>query len=247
MRRKVAAGNWKMNFTKTETVEFLNQVKSTCNSDEKLVLFFVPAINIIPAMETIEGTNIKIGCQNMHQFEKGAYTGDVSADMLLDIGVEYVLIGHSERREYSGETDAIVNEKTVQALKKGLKPVVCVGENLEERELNITNETVNIQVKHALANVSSDDLKNVIIAYEPIWAIGTGKTATSEQANEVCAEIRNTIRLMYGEKVSEEISILYGGSVSKDNAKELFAMSDIDGGLVGGASLKPDFAEIVNA
>ncbi len=247
MRKKVAAGNWKMNFTKTETVDFLNQVKTTCNSEEKQVIFFVPALNIIPAMEIVKGSNIEIGCQNMHQLNSGAYTGDVSADMLLDIGVKYVLIGHSERRQYSGETDEIVNLKTLQALNKGLKPVVCVGENLEERELNITNETVNIQVKHALLNVTAENINDVIIAYEPIWAIGTGKTATSEQANEVCAEIRKTISAMYDAKVAENITILYGGSVSKDNAKELFAMSDIDGGLVGGASLKPDFSEIVNA
>ncbi len=247
MRKKVAAGNWKMNFNKTETVEFLGKVKDTCNSNDKLVVFFVPSINIIPALEAVKGTNIKIGCQNIHQAEKGAYTGEVSADMLLDLGVEYVLIGHSERREYFGETSETVNEKLHTALNKGLKPIVCCGENLEQREMHITNELVSAQVKIALKGVRREDLENIIIAYEPIWAIGTGKTATSEQANEVCGIIRDSINEIYDVSSAMNITVLYGGSVTKDNAKEIFAMEHIDGGLVGGASLKPDFSEIVLA
>ncbi len=247
MRRKVAAGNWKMNFNKTETIEFLGKVKETCNSEEKLVVFFVPSINIIPALECVKGTNIKIGCQNIHQADKGAFTGEVSADMLNDIGVEYVLIGHSERREYFGETNEVVNAKVLKSIEKGLKPILCCGENLKQREINITSEVVRTQIKIALKNVSRDDLENIIIAYEPIWAIGTGKTATAEQADEVCKTIRATIAEIYDISSAINITVLYGGSVTKDNAKELFSMENIDGGLVGGASLKPDFAEIVLA
>ncbi len=247
MRKKVAAGNWKMNLTNSETLSFIDNIKESCNVDEKLVLFFVPSINIITARLATNGTNIKIGCQNIHQEESGAYTGEISAKMLTDINVEYVLVGHSERRQYFNESNEIVSKKMRTALSNGLKPVLCVGEVLEERENGTTTEVVSTQVKEALKDINEEELTNVIIAYEPVWAIGTGKTATSLQANEVCADIRNIIKELYSNDIAENMSILYGGSVSKDNAKELFSMSDIDGGLVGGASLKPDFAEIVLA
>lgn len=247
MRKQIVAGNWKMNNNTTKTIELINTLKKACDTDEKDVIFFVPSVNLIPAVLETKDTNIKIGCQNMHFLDNGAYTGEISADMLLDIGVSYVLVGHSERRQYFNETDEIVNKKVLKAIEKGITPILCVGENLEDREKNITNELVRLQVKTALYGVSREDAMNIIIAYEPIWAIGTGKTATKEQAEEVCLVIRNSIIDIYDQETASKIRIQYGGSVTKETAKELFEMENIDGGLVGGASLKPDFSQIVLA
>jgi len=211
------------------------------------VILCVPYTDLFYCLLNSQGTNIKIGAQNMHFEEKGAYTGEVSGKMLKSIGVEYVIIGHSERREYFAETDETVNKKLKAAFEYGLKPIVCVGEKLEERENGLAESIVTNQVKLALDGLTKDQIKNTIIAYEPIWAIGTGKTATSEDANNMCRAIRNKVSEIYGSDVADEIIIQYGGSVKSSNAKELFETSDIDGGLVGGASLKPDeFAKIVN-
>lgn len=246
MRKVVVAGNWKMNKTPSETVAFIKELAPSVADAKADVIACVPFVCLPGAVEAAKGTNIKIGAQNMYFEDSGAYTGEVSADMLTDIGVEYVIIGHSERRQYFAETDVTVNKKVIKAIEKGLKPIVCVGESLEEREQGITIDLIRSQVKIAFMNVSAADAKGVIIAYEPIWAIGTGKTATSEQANEVCAAIRVVIGELYGAEVADEIIIQYGGSVKGSNAAELFGMSDIDGGLVGGASLKvADFTDIV--
>ena len=246
MRKVVVAGNWKMNKTPSETVAFIKELAPSVSDAKADVIACVPFVCLPGAVEAAKGTNIKIGAQNMYFEDSGAYTGEVSADMLKDIGVEYVIIGHSERRQYFAETDVTVNKKVIKAIEKGLKPIVCVGESLEEREQGITIDLIRSQVKIAFMNVSAEDAKGVIIAYEPIWAIGTGKTATSEQANEVCAAIRVVIGELYGAEVADAIIIQYGGSVKGSNAAELFGMSDIDGGLVGGASLKvADFTDIV--
>ncbi len=246
MRKIVVAGNWKMNKTPSETVEFIKELAPSVADAKADVIACVPFVCLAGAIDAAKGTNIKIGAQNMFFEDSGAYTGEVSADMLKDMGVEYVIIGHSERRQYFAETDVTVNKKVIKAIEKGLLPIVCVGESLDEREQGITIDLIRAQVKIAFMNVSADDAKKVIIAYEPIWAIGTGKTATSEQANEVCSAIREVIGELYGADVASEIIIQYGGSVKGSNAAELFGMSDIDGGLVGGASLKiKDFTEIV--
>lgn len=245
MRKKIIAGNWKMNKTTSETIELINNLKDKCKTDQADVVFFVPSINIIPALEASKNSNILIGCQNIHYMDNGAYTGEISADMLNELGIKYVLVGHSERRAYFNETDEIVNKKVLKSIEKGLTPILCVGENLEDREKNITEELVRMQVKSALVGVNRSDAKNIVIAYEPIWAIGTGKTATKEQAEEVCKIIRKVISEVYDQETAAKIRIQYGGSVTKDNAKDLFAMENIDGGLVGGASLKNDFYEIV--
>lgn len=246
-RKTVVAGNWKMNKTPAETAAFIKELAGKVAGAESEVICCVPFIDLPAAVDAAKGTNIKIGAQNMHFEDKGAYTGEVSADMLVSIGVEYVIIGHSERRQYFAETDCTVNKKVLKALAKGLRPIVCVGETLEQREQGITVDLVKNQIKAAFEGVSADDAKRVIVAYEPIWAIGTGKTATNEQANEVCAAIRDTIKQLYGKAVSNEIIIQYGGSVNTGNAAELFGMPDIDGGLVGGASLVvEDFSKIVN-
>ena len=246
MRKVVVAGNWKMNKTPSETVAFIKELAPSVKDAKADVIACVPFVCLPGAVEAAKGTNIKIGAQNLFFEDSGAYTGEVSADMLTDIGVEYVIIGHSERRQYFAETDVTVNKKVIKAIEKGLKPIVCVGESLEEREQGITIDLIRSQVKIAFMNVSAEDAKGVIIAYEPIWAIGTGKTATSEQANEVCAAIRVVIGELYGAEVADAIIIQYGGSVKGSNAAELFGMSDIDGGLVGGASLKvADFTDIV--
>ncbi len=235
-----------MNKTPSETANFIKELAPSVKDAKAEVIACVPFVCLPGAVDAAKGTNIKIGAQNMFFEDSGAYTGEVSADMLLDIGVEYVIIGHSERRQYFAETDVTVNKKVIKAIEKGLKPIVCVGESLEEREQGITIDLIRSQVKIAFMNVSAEDAKGVIIAYEPIWAIGTGKTATSEQANEVCGAIRTVIGELYGAEVAEEIIIQYGGSVKGSNAAELFGMSDIDGGLVGGASLKVnDFTDIV--
>ena len=247
MRRKVIAGNWKMNMLPNETINFIEQFAPLVKDTKNEVILCVPFTDLFYALLHVQGTNIKIGAQNMHWEEKGAYTGEVSAQMLKSIGTEYVIIGHSERRQYFAETDETVNKKIKSALTVGLKPIVCVGETLEQRENGKTEEIVTNQVEKAFNNLKAEDLKNIIIAYEPIWAIGTGKTATKEEANETIAQIRKKVAEMYGQNAANEIIIQYGGSVKASNAKELFEMSDIDGGLVGGASLKPDeFSKIVN-
>ena len=247
MRRKVIAGNWKMNMLPNETINFIEQFAPLVKDTKNEVILCVPFTDLFYALLTAQNTNIKIGAQNMHWEEKGAYTGEVSAQMLKSIGTEYVIIGHSERRQYFAETDETVNKKIKSALTVGLKPIVCVGETLEQRENGKTEEIVTNQVEKAFNNLKAEDLKNIIIAYEPIWAIGTGKTATKEEANETIAQIRKKVAEMYGQNDANEIIIQYGGSVKASNAKELFEMSDIDGGLVGGASLKPDeFSKIVN-
>ena len=247
MRKKVIAGNWKMNMLPNETINFIEQFAPLVKDTKNEVILCVPFTDLFYALLHVQGTNIKIGAQNMHWEEKGAFTGEVSAQMLKSIGTEYVIIGHSERRQYFAETDETVNKKIKSALAVGLKPIVCVGETLEQRENGKTEEIVTNQVEKAFEGLNLEDLSKIIIAYEPIWAIGTGKTATKEEANETIAQIRKKIAKMYSQKEADEIIIQYGGSVKASNAKELFEMSDIDGGLVGGASLKPDeFSKIVN-
>ncbi len=246
MRKKIIAGNWKMNKTPAEAVELAKMLKDKVNTDEKDVVFCVPAIDIIPVGEVLKGTNIALGAENVYFEESGAYTGEISPLMLKEAGVKYVIIGHSERREYFGETDETVNKKVKKVIEHGMIPIMCCGETLTQREVNVTIEHIRIQIKKGLYGLSASDAEKVVIAYEPIWAIGTGKTATSQQAQEVCAAIRQVIKEIYGEATAEKIRIQYGGSVNGKNAAELFAMNDIDGGLVGGASLKEEFEQIVN-
>ena len=247
MRKKVIAGNWKMNMLPNEAMNFIEQFAPLVKDTENEVILCVPYTDLFYALLNVQNTNIKIGAQNMHWEESGAYTGEVSAKMLKSIGVEYVIIGHSERRQYFAETDETVNKKIKSAFANGLKPIVCVGETLEQREQGITKDIITNQVEKALEEISAESLKDIIIAYEPIWAIGTGKTATKEDANETIKQIREKIAEKYGQNVADRVIIQYGGSVKSSNAKELFEMSDIDGGLVGGASLKPDeFSKIVN-
>ena len=247
MRKKVIAGNWKMNMLPNETIEYVEKLSKLVKDTNNEVILCVPYTDLFYALLTAQNTNIKIGAQNMHFEEKGAYTGEVSAKMLKSINVEYVIIGHSERRQYFNETDETVNKKLKAAFENGLKPIVCVGETLEEREEGKTAEIITNQTKLALEGLTNEQVENTIIAYEPIWAIGTGKTATSEDANESIKEIRKEIAQNYGQTVAERVIIQYGGSVKSKNAKELFTMSDIDGGLVGGASLDPEeFSKIVN-
>ena len=247
MRRKVIAGNWKMNMLPNETIKFIEEFEPLVKDTNNEVILCVPYTDLFYALNFAQDTNIKIGAQNMHFEESGAYTGEVSAKMLKSIGVEYVIIGHSERRQYFNETDETVNKKIKAAFANELKPIVCVGETLEERESGKTADIITNQTKLALEGLTDEQVKNTIIAYEPIWAIGTGKTATSEDANNSIKEIRKKIEEIYGKDVAECVIIQYGGSVKSVNAKELFTTSDIDGGLVGGASLKPEeFAKIVN-
>ena len=247
MRKKVIAGNWKMNKLPNEAMEFISELAPLVKDTENEVVICVPYTDLFYSLMHAQDTNIKIGAQNMNAEEKGAYTGEVSGEMLKSIGVEYVIIGHSERRAYYGETDESVNKKLKKALALELKPIVCVGESLEQRENGSAKEIVTSQTKLALQGLSNEEIEKTIIAYEPIWAIGTGKTATSEDANNSIIEIRKEIEKIYGKDVADCVIIQYGGSVKSSNAKELFNMSDIDGGLVGGASLKPDeFAKIVN-
>ena len=247
MRKKVIAGNWKMNMLPNETIKFIEEFESLVKDTKNEVILCVPYTDLFYALNFAQDTNIKIGAQNMHFEESGAYTGEVSAKMLKSIGVEYVIIGHSERRQYFNETDETVNKKIKAAFANELKPIVCVGETLEERESGKTVDIITNQTKLALEGLTDEQVKNTIIAYEPIWAIGTGKTATSEAANNSIKEIRKKIEEIYGKDVAECVIIQYGGSVKSVNAKELFTTSDIDGGLVGGASLKPEeFAKIVN-
>ena len=246
MRRKIVAGNWKMNKTPTEAVKLVNILKPLVKNDDVDVVFCVPAIDIIPVADAVKDSNIAVGAENMYFEESGAYTGEISPDMLVDAKVKYVIIGHSERREYFAETDEIVNKKVLKAIEHKLIPIVCCGETLTQREQNVTIDFVRQQIKIALLNVSADDAKNIVIAYEPIWAIGTGKVATSAQAQEVCKAIRDCVEEIYDSATAAAIRIQYGGSVNAANAKELFSMPDIDGGLVGGASLKEEFGNIVN-
>ena len=247
MRRKVIAGNWKMNMLPNEAIEYIQNFEELVKDTNNEVILCVPYIDLFYCLMNAQGTNIKIGAQNMHWKENGAYTGEVAPKMLKSIGVEYVIIGHSERRAYFAETDETVNLKVKAAFENELKPIVCVGESLEQREAGKAEEIITTQTRLALEGLSNDQVKNTIIAYEPIWAIGTGKTATSEDANDAIKAIRAEIAKIYGDAVAEEVIIQYGGSVKSSNAKELFTTSDIDGGLVGGASLKPDeFAKIVN-
>ena len=244
-RRKIIAGNWKMNKTPSETVALINELKPLVATEDADVVFCVPAISIIPAIEAAKGSNIEIGAENMYFEESGAYTGEIAPNMLTDAGVKYVIIGHSERREYFAETDETVNKKVKKAFEHGITPIVCCGETLTQREQGVTIYFIRQQIKIAFLDVTADQAKTAVIAYEPIWAIGTGKVATTEQAQEVCAAIRKCIGEIY-EATAEAIRIQYGGSVSAASAPELFAQADIDGGLVGGASLKPDFGKIVN-
>ena len=247
MRRKVIAGNWKMNMLPNEAIEYIDKLAPLVKDTKNEVILCVPYTDLFYALLTAQNTNIKIGAQNMHFAEKGAYTGEVSAKMLKSINVEYVIIGHSERRQYFNETDETVNKKIKSAFENGLKPIVCVGETLEERESGKTESIITKQTELALDGLTNEQVENTIIAYEPIWAIGTGKTATSEDANNSIKAIRNKISQIYGQNVSDRVIIQYGGSVKSTNCKELFNMSDIDGGLVGGASLNPEeFAKIVN-
>ncbi|MFI3176622.1 MAG: triose-phosphate isomerase [Eubacteriales bacterium] len=245
-RRRIVAGNWKMNMTPSKAVELINTLKPLVASETTDVVFCVPAIAIIPAMEAAKGSNIAIGAENMYYEESGAYTGEIAPDMLTDVGVKYVIIGHSERREYFAETDETVNKKVKKAFEHGMTPIVCCGETLTQREQGVTIDFIRQQIKIAFLAITAEQAKTAVIAYEPIWAIGTGKVATTQQAQEVCAAIRVCIGEMYDQGTAEAIRIQYGGSVSADSAAELFSQADIDGGLVGGAALKPDFGKIVN-
>mgnify|MGYP002997227890 CR=1 FL=1 len=245
-RKKIIAGNWKMNMTPSQAVELINTLKPLVANDEVDVLLCVPAIDIIPAMEAAKGSNIMIGAENMYFEEKGAFTGEISPAMLDDAGVKYVIIGHSERREYFAETDETVNKKVLKAFEHGITPIICCGETLTQREQGVTMDFIRQQVKVGFQGVTADQAKTAVIAYEPIWAIGTGKTATSDQAQEVCGAIRECVAEIYDQATADSVRIQYGGSVNAATAPELFAQADIDGGLVGGASLKADFGKIVN-
>lgn len=248
LRKAVIAGNWKMNKNPAEAKELVEAIKPLVKDAGCDVVVCVPYIDLSAVLEATAGSNIGVGAENCHWAPSGAFTGEVSAPMLSSMGVKYVIIGHSERRTYFGETDQTVNTRIRAALDNGLNVILCVGESLEQREQGITDELVALQTKIALGGVSQAELSRIIIAYEPIWAIGTGKTATSEQANEVCAAIRATIAKLYGKASADAITIQYGGSMNAKNATELLAQPDVDGGLIGGASLKPaDFAEIVKA
>lgn len=244
-RKKIIAGNWKMNMTPSQAVELINTLKPLVGNEDADVLLCVPAIDIIPAMEAAKGSNIMIGAENMYFEEKGAFTGETSPEMLVDAGVKYVIIGHSERREYFAETDETVNKKALKAFEHGITPIICCGETLTQREQGVTIDFIRQQIKIAFLNVTAAQAATAVIAYEPIWAIGTGKVATTEQAQEVCKAIRDCIAEIYDDATAAAIRVQYGGSVSADSAPELFAQPDIDGGLVGGASLKADFGKIV--
>ena len=245
-RRKIVAGNWKMNMTPSEAVKLVEELKPLVASETVDVVFCVPAIDIVPVVEAVKGTNIAVGAENMYFEDKGAFTGEISADMLLDAGVKYVILGHSERRDYFKEDDVLLNKKVKKAFEKGLTPILCCGESLEQREMGVTMDWIRLQIKSDLVDVTAEQVASMVIAYEPIWAIGTGKTATTEQAQEVCKGIRECIAEMYDEATAEAVRIQYGGSVNAATAADLFSQPDIDGGLVGGAALKPDFGKIVN-
>ncbi len=246
-RKKIIAGNWKMNKTPSEAVELVNLLKDLVKNDDVDVVYCVPAIDIVPVVEATKGTNVAVGAENMYFEESGAYTGEISAAMLVDAGVKYVIIGHSERRDYFKEDDVLLNKKVKKAFEAGITPILCCGESLEQRELGVTMDWIRLQIKSDLAGVTADQVKSMVIAYEPIWAIGTGKTATSDQAQEVCKGIRDLIAEIYDTDTAEAVRIQYGGSMNAGNAAELLAKPDIDGGLIGGASLKVDFGQVVNA
>ena len=243
-RKRIIAGNWKMNMTPSEAVKLVEELKPLVVNDDVDVVYCVPAIDIVPVVEAVKGTNVQVGAENFYIEDKGAYTGEISAPMLVDAGVKYVIIGHSERREYFKEDDAFLNKKVKKAIASGLTPILCCGETLEQREMGVTMDWIRLQIKSDLAGVAADDVKNLVIAYEPIWAIGTGKTATSDQAEEVCKGIRELIAEVYDTDTAEAVRIQYGGSMNAGNAKELLAKPNIDGGLIGGASLKAEFANI---
>ncbi|MCT4508635.1 MAG: triose-phosphate isomerase [Tepidibacter sp.] len=247
MRKPIIAGNWKMHKTIKEAVEFVNEVKSEIKGTDVEAVICAPFTLLKDLKEAAKETNIKIGAQNMHFEEKGAFTGEISPLMLKEIDVDYVVIGHSERRQYFNETDETVNKKVIKALEYKINPIICVGETLEEREADKTKDVVKVQVEKALANVDEKDIKDIVIAYEPIWAIGTGKTSSSKDANDVISYIREVVANVYSEETAEEVRIQYGGSVKPANVEEIMNESDIDGALVGGASLQPkDYVELVN-
>ena len=248
-RKTIIAGNWKMNKTATEAKKFADDFKALLPKTKWCdVVVCVPSVDISAAVRAFKDSRVAVGAQNLFYEDHGAYTGEVSAAMLCDLGVKYVIVGHSERRAMFGETDAIVNKKVHAALNAGLNPIICVGESLDQREMGVTMELIALQVKSALAGVAAENIRRCVIAYEPIWAIGTGKTATADQAEEVCAQIRKVIGEVYGEAVAEAVTVQYGGSMNAKNCEELLSKKDVDGGLIGGASLKaPDFAVIVNA
>ena len=247
-RKAVIAGNWKMNKTAAEAARLIDELIPAVKDAGCEVVICTPYTDLVTAVEKTRGTNIRVGAENVHFEASGAYTGEVSAEMLTDLGVEYVIVGHSERRQYFAETDQTVNKRARAALNAGLKTIICVGESLQQREEGVTEELVRMQTKIALRDVTAEQMANVIIAYEPVWAIGTGRTATADQAEEVCAQIRKVIGELYGEAVAEAVTIQYGGSMNAKNCEELVAKKNVDGGLIGGASLKAaDFAVIVSA
>lgn len=248
LRKTVIAGNWKMNNTRVETKQLISELIPLVKDATCEVIIGVPFTNLETAVNMTKGTNIKVAAQNCHWAEKGAFTGEISAKMLKEIGAEYVILGHSERRQYFGDTSVTVNNRLKAAIGEGLKPILCVGESLEDRESEITENVIGIQTKIGLSGVSKNEMRNIIIAYEPVWAIGTGKTATSQQANETINFIRNVISSLYDEETGSKTTIQYGGSMNAGNAADLLSKEDIDGGLIGGASLKAeDFSKIVKA
>ena len=247
MRRRIIAGNWKMNKTPTEAVALCELLKDLVKNDAVDVVYCVPAIDIIPVVNAVKGTNVQVGAEDISFEDKGAFTGQISAEMLVDAGVKYAIMGHSERREYNHETNEDVNRKVLKALENGITPIMCCGESLAQREQGITIDWIRQQVKVGFQGVTAEQAAKSVIAYEPIWAIGTGLTATAEQAEEVCKAIRDCIAELYGTDTAEKIRIQYGGSMNAKNAAELLAQPDIDGGLIGGVALKADFGQIVNA
>lgn len=247
MRRKIIAGNWKMNMTPSQAVELCETLKPLVKDSQADVVFCVPAIDIVPVVAAVEGTNIAVGAENFYIEDKGAFTGEISAPMLVEAGVKYIIIGHSERRDIFGENDILINQKVKKAFASGLTPILCCGESLTLRKNGTYKEWIARQIAWDLTGITADQVKELVIAYEPIWAIGTGETATSEQAQEVCKLIRDIIAEMYDTDTAEKVRIQYGGSMNAANAAELLAMPDIDGGLIGGASLKPDFGVVANA
>ena len=246
-RRRIIAGNWKMNMTPAQAVELCATLKDLVKNDNVDVVYCVPAIDIVPVAEAIKGTNVKLGAENFYIEDKGAFTGEISAPMLKEAGVEYIIIGHSERRDIFGENDILINAKVEKAFASGLKPILCCGESLALRKAGTYAEWIKRQIEWDLTGVTADQVKELVIAYEPIWAIGTGETATADQAQEVCKMIRETIAEMYDAPTAEAVRIQYGGSMNAGNAAELLAKPDIDGGLIGGASLKAEFGQVVNA
>jgi len=245
-RKKIIAGNWKMNMTPSEALKLVETLKPLVADADTDVVYCVPAVDIVPVVEAVKGTNVTVGAENMYIEEKGAFTGEISPNMLVDAGCKWVIIGHSERRQYFSETDEFLNKKVLKAFEHGLTPILCCGETLEQREAGVTLDWIRLQIKSDLQGVTREQAASMVIAYEPIWAIGTGKTATADQAEEVCKAIRDCIAEIYDTDTAEKIRIQYGGSMKPANCKELLAKPDIDGGLIGGAALKADFADIVN-